>query len=89
ANDCVKDKITGQFAKTKKWENQKKNKLERKGTKLSEGLEIRSRMTKTERKSEYNKLKKTLKDVWTTEMETDKDVNSDKMDVPSHYKKYT
>ncbi|MCO5581702.1 hypothetical protein L7F22_035591 [Adiantum nelumboides] len=46
-------------------------------------------MTKTERKSEYNKLKKTLKDVWTTEMETDEDANSDKMDVPSHYKKYT
>ncbi|MCO5577929.1 hypothetical protein L7F22_031764 [Adiantum nelumboides] len=89
ANDCVKDKITGQFAKTKKWENQKKNKLERKGTKLSEGWEIRSKMTKIERKSEYNKLKKTLKDVWTTEMETDEDANSDKMDVPSHYKKYT
>ncbi|MCO5598976.1 hypothetical protein L7F22_053075 [Adiantum nelumboides] len=46
-------------------------------------------MTRTERKSKYNKLKKTLKDVWTTEMETGKDINSDKMDVPSHYKKYT
>ncbi|MCO5603086.1 hypothetical protein L7F22_057231 [Adiantum nelumboides] len=46
-------------------------------------------MTKTERKSEYSKLKKTFKDVWTTEMETDEDCNSDKMDVPSHYKKYT
>ncbi|MCO5596794.1 hypothetical protein L7F22_050864 [Adiantum nelumboides] len=46
-------------------------------------------MTKTERKSEYNKLKKTLKDVWTTKMETDEDANSDKMDVPSHYKKHT
>ncbi|MCO5558107.1 hypothetical protein L7F22_011684 [Adiantum nelumboides] len=46
-------------------------------------------MTKTERKSEYNKLKKTLKDVWATETETDEEVNSDKMDVPSHYKKYT
>ncbi|MCO5601209.1 hypothetical protein L7F22_055328 [Adiantum nelumboides] len=46
-------------------------------------------MTKTERKSEYNKLKKTLKDVWTIEMETYEDVNSNKMDVPSHYKKYT
>ncbi|MCO5548151.1 hypothetical protein L7F22_001609 [Adiantum nelumboides] len=45
-------------------------------------------MTKMERKSEYNKLKKTLKDVWTIEMDTDEDVNSDKMDVPSHYKKY-
>ncbi|MCO5561848.1 hypothetical protein L7F22_015472 [Adiantum nelumboides] len=46
-------------------------------------------MTKMERKSEYNKLKKTLKDVWTTQMEMDEDANSDKMDVPSHYKKYT
>ncbi|MCO5564364.1 hypothetical protein L7F22_018024 [Adiantum nelumboides] len=89
ANDCVKDKITGQFAKTQKRVNQKKNKHEKKGIKLNEGWEIRSRMTKTERKSEYNKLKKTLKDVWTTEMETDEEVNSDKMDVPSHYKKYT
>ncbi|MCO5570124.1 hypothetical protein L7F22_023840 [Adiantum nelumboides] len=89
ANDCVKDKITEQFAKTQKWKNQKKNKHERKGIKLNEGWEIRSKMTKIKRKSEYNKLKKTLKDVWTTEMETDKDVNSDKMDVPFHYKKYT
>ncbi|MCO5601140.1 hypothetical protein L7F22_055259 [Adiantum nelumboides] len=89
ANDCVKDKITGEFVKAKKRENHKKNKLERKGTKLSEGWEIRSRMIKTGRKSKYNKLKKTLKDVWTTEMETDEDANSDKMDVPSHYKKYT
>ncbi|MCO5579251.1 hypothetical protein L7F22_033105 [Adiantum nelumboides] len=46
-------------------------------------------MTKIERKFEYNKLKKTLKDVWTTEMEMDDDTNLDKMDVPSHYKKYT
>ncbi|MCO5575757.1 hypothetical protein L7F22_029561 [Adiantum nelumboides] len=46
-------------------------------------------MTKIERKSEYNKLKKTLKDVCAIEMETDEDVNSDKMDVPSHYKTYT
>ncbi|MCO5581547.1 hypothetical protein L7F22_035435 [Adiantum nelumboides] len=84
-----RDKITGQYAKTKKWDNHKKNKHERKGIKLNEGWEIRSNMTKTERKSEYNKLKKTLKDVWTTEMETDEDVNLDKMDVPSHYKKYT
>ncbi|MCO5577550.1 hypothetical protein L7F22_031381 [Adiantum nelumboides] len=87
ANDCVKDKITGQFAKTQKEVNQKKNKHEKKGIKLNEGWEIGSKMTKTERKSEYNKLKKPLKDVWTTEMETDEDANSDKMDVPSHYKK--
>ncbi|MCO5565132.1 hypothetical protein L7F22_018803 [Adiantum nelumboides] len=59
ANDCVKDKITGQFAKTQKGVNQKKNKQERRGIKLNE------------------------------EMETDEDANSDKMDVPSHYKKYT
>ncbi|MCO5570330.1 hypothetical protein L7F22_024049 [Adiantum nelumboides] len=89
ANDCVKDKIIGQFARTQKWENQKENKHERKSTKLSEDWEIMSKMTKTERKSEYNKLKKTLKDVWTTEMETDEEVNLDKMDVPSHYRKYT
>ncbi|MCO5593602.1 hypothetical protein L7F22_047617 [Adiantum nelumboides] len=89
ANDCVKNKVTVQFVKAKKRENNKKDKLERNRTKLSEGWEIRSGMTKIERKSEYNKLKKTLKDVWTTEMQTDEDTNSDKMDVPSHYKKYT
>ncbi|MCO5554772.1 hypothetical protein L7F22_008306 [Adiantum nelumboides] len=89
ANDCVKDKVTGQFIKARKQENNKKNKLKRDGTKLHEGWEIRSGMTNTERKSEYNKLKKTLKDVWTIEMETHEDTNSDKMDVPSHYKKYT
>ncbi|MCO5586949.1 hypothetical protein L7F22_040894 [Adiantum nelumboides] len=89
ANDCVKDKVTGRFVKAKKQENNKKNKLKRDGTKLQEGWEIRSRMTKIDRKSDYNKLKKTLKDVWTTEMETDEDTNSDKMDVSSHYKKYT
>ncbi|MCO5586696.1 hypothetical protein L7F22_040638 [Adiantum nelumboides] len=89
ANACIKDKITGQFVKAKKRDNHKKNKLEKKGTKLSEGWEIRSGMTKNERKSEYNKLKKTFKDVCTTEMEMDEDANSDKMDVPFHYKKYT
>ncbi|MCO5608364.1 hypothetical protein L7F22_062573 [Adiantum nelumboides] len=75
ANNCVKDKVTGQFSKDKPCENNKKNKHEKDKNKTHEGWELRLGMTKTERKSEHHKLKQTLKDAWTTKMETDEDTN--------------
>ena len=47
--------------------------------------------TKLERKKKFIELKKTLKEVWTTKMETsdESDKDKDAVSVPSHYKKYT
>ncbi|MCO5606548.1 hypothetical protein L7F22_060736 [Adiantum nelumboides] len=46
-------------------------------------------MTRIERRKKYRELKKTLKEVYTMEMETTEEENKDIMSVPSHYKKYT
>ena len=50
-----------------------------------------SNWTKLERKKKFRELKKTLKEVWTTEMESsdESDKDKDAISVPSHYKKYT
>ena len=45
-------------------------------------------LTKLERKAKYNELKRTMKEVWTTEMESDED-KKDTQSLPSHFKRYT
>ncbi|RYA38018.1 reverse transcriptase family protein, partial [Enterobacter cloacae complex sp. GF14B] len=48
--------------------------------------------SKLERRNKYRELKKTLKKVWTTEIESGEDENvkiKENMDVPSHYRKFT
>ena len=45
-------------------------------------------LTKTERKAKYNELKRTMKEVWTTEMESEED-QKETHSLPSHFKKYT
>ncbi|MCO5584204.1 hypothetical protein L7F22_038127 [Adiantum nelumboides] len=46
-----------------------------------------SSMTRIERRKKYQELKKTLKELYTTEMKTTEEENNDIMSVPSHYKK--
>ena len=79
----VKDKLTGcylaspidiqnqikQKDKTGNNKNIKKEKTTLKKDKKSSGKEL----TKLERKAKYNELKRTMKEVWTTEMESDED----------------
>ena len=45
-------------------------------------------MTKLERKQRHNELKRTLKQEWPTEMETE-DTDSGVLNAPSHFKCYT
>ncbi|MCO5568906.1 hypothetical protein L7F22_022608 [Adiantum nelumboides] len=87
-NDYVKDKATGQFFKTKLLRNNKKHKQNKAKSKTHEDWEIRSGMTKIKKKFEYNKLKQTLKYVWTTKWRRMM-TKFNTMDVPSRYKKYT
>ena len=44
-------------------------------------------MTKLERKQKHNELKRTLKQEWSTEMET-KDTDSKVLNAPSHFKRF-
>ncbi|MCO5559260.1 hypothetical protein L7F22_012855 [Adiantum nelumboides] len=46
-------------------------------------------MTKIERWKKYQELKKTLKEIYTMEIETTEEDNKDIMSVPTHYIKYT
>ena len=46
------------------------------------------KLTKTERKAKYNELKRELKQIWSTKMESE-DENQENMSVPSHFKRYT
>ena len=45
-------------------------------------------MTKTERNAKYNEYKRQIKDIWTTECESEEE-EGDSISVPSHFKRYT
>ena len=45
-------------------------------------------LTKTERKAKYNNLKRTMKEVWTIEMESEEDKGKTHS-LSSHFKRYT
>ena len=45
-------------------------------------------LTKMERKPKYNELKRTMKEVWTIEMESEED-KGEIQSLPSHLKQYT
>ncbi|RYA67999.1 hypothetical protein DD598_26130, partial [Enterobacter cloacae complex sp. 2DZ2F16B1] len=75
-----------------------RNRVQRNGTKTeTEKSEKNKRKrehteSKLERRNKYRELKKTLKEVWTTEIESGEDENAkikENMDVPSHYRKFT
>ena len=61
--------------KTKPEEKSVKNKIEK------------PKLTKTEQKAKYNELKRELKQIWSTEMESE-GKNQENMSVPSHFKRY-
>ena len=74
AKDCVKDKITGCYLiqeekptpnpKTKKDKNKREDKS-------VNNQEEKMKLTKTERRARYNELKRELKQVWSTDMESE------------------
>ncbi|RYA42777.1 hypothetical protein [Enterobacter cloacae complex sp. GF14B] len=88
ANDCVKDKITGRYPSKKNSEMSQTLRKARKGTQ-EKSQNKKPLMTRVERKKKYQELKKDLKEIYTTEMETTEEDGKDVMHVPSHYKKYT
>ncbi|WP_165309839.1 hypothetical protein, partial [Enterobacter cloacae complex sp. 4DZ3-17B2] len=90
AHDCVKNKITGRYHSNKKQEISKTMRKTRKETQANPKYQDNnSTMTRVERKKKYQELKKTLKEMYTSEMETIEEESKDVMSVPSHYKKYT
>ena len=54
-----------------------------------ENKEKQPKMTKLEQKIKFNEQKRVMKEVWTTEMESDELDTKDGVSVPSHYKRYT
>ena len=70
-----------------KTENHKKIKKE-KNTQKKEENSNDKRLTMIERRAKYNELKRTMKEVWTTEMESDED-KKEIQSLPSHFKRYT
>ena len=62
-----------------------KTKQENKSVKSQEE---KPKLTKTEWRARYNELKRELKQVWSTEMESEGE-NQDNMSVPSYFKRYT
>ena len=51
-------------------------------------LQVCHNMTKLERKQKHNELKRTLNKKWSMEMET-KNIDSEVLNAPSHFKRYT
>ena len=93
AKDCVKDKITGCYLvqeekPTPKTETKTKRHKTKQENKSVKSQEEKPKLTKTERRARYNELKRELKQVWSTEMESEGE-NQDNMSVPSHFKRYT
>ena len=84
ANDCQKNKVTGCYRaepvkEIKSTQEKKELKTAKKDTKPT--------MTKLERKQKHNELKRTLKQEWSMEMETE-DIDSGVLNAPSHFKCY-
>ena len=88
ADDVVKDKITGCYlthirgvrTSTKRSKSEKSKTVKKDTCKPQ-------KMTKLERKTTYNEVKRVLKQVWTTT--TGSSSENEGVEVPSHYKKYT
>ena len=76
ANDCIKDRITGIYTITSKnTEKQKKTQ------------QNKTPQPKTKTKKEQTKENQQAK--WSTDWEDSQEENTDKLSVPSHFKKYT
>ena len=83
ARGKVKDKLTGCYLtnpidiQNKNKNNDKaqdnKNLKKEKTTPKKDKNSSEKGLTKLERKTRYNELKRTMKEVWTTEMESDED----------------
>ena len=94
----AKDKFTGCYlanpiyiqSKSKKKDKTRNNKnIKKEKTTLKKDKNNSEKgLTKLERKAKYNELKRTMKEVWTTEMESEED-NKDIQSLPSHFKRYT
>ena len=96
AYDCIKDEVSGLYSMHSTQNKQqtkprKQNKKDNKTEQEREQTDEEPNSTKLERKKKFRELKKTLKGVWTTKMETsdESDKDKDAISVPSHYKKYT
>lgn len=87
AYDCVKDKISGKFSQVSHQTKLQKKKEHKKRKERAKMNNKEPMWMKIERKKKYKELKKTLKEVWTIEMESED--KRDHVSVPSHYKKYT
>ena len=92
----AKDKITGCYLmqdieiqnksktnKTKSNKNVKKQEKKQKNNKNMNEWELK----KAGRKAKYNNSKRTMKEVWTIEMESEED-KGDIQSLPSHFKRY-
>ncbi|RYA40214.1 hypothetical protein DD606_25710 [Enterobacter cloacae complex sp. GF14B] len=100
AEDCVKDQISGRSSKVRREGTQEEIKqVQKTKTKTKSKKSQKSKQettkdpewTKLERKKKYQELKRSLREVWTTEGESDGKEESEKgnMNVPSHYQKFT
>ena len=76
AEDCIKDKMTGVYTISAQ-----------KTTKINK--QPQSKITKTKNKTDKARNRETQQDNWSTDWDNSQDENSDKLSVPSHFKKYT
>ena len=76
AEDCIKNKITGVYTILAQ-ETTKPNK------------QPQSKISKTKNKTDKAGKRETQQDNWSTDWDNSQDENSDKLSVPSHFKKYT
>ena len=100
ARDCVKDKVTGCYlaqvvrptakenkTKTKKIENSE-NKTSKHKEKQEKQKEDKPKLSKTERKAKYQELKRTLNKVWSTDTESETELE-EVHSLPPQLKRYT
>ena len=92
--DCIKEEISKRHSQKQYRSIQNEPKPMKK--KEIQGVENRKRngpkWMRVERREKYAELKKTLKEVWTNEMESDKEEKESHLahvSVPSHFKRYT
>ena len=86
AKDCQKNRVTGYYKVEPTLDS--KDTREKQGIHKTTKKEDKHAMTKLERKQKHNELKRTLKQEWSTERETE-DTDSGVLNAQSHFKRYT